>query len=114
VRDATAGGHQVHRAGRDLERVAFAVAMHHRAVEQIRHGREPDVRMRTNVHAASGYELHRPHLVEENERAHHLPPAMRQRPAHREAVAEIAHTRHDDQFERVARIFVAEHRVLVG
>ena len=61
-----------------------------------------------------GDELHRPHLIEEDERPDHLALAMRQRAAHRKAVAEIAHARNDDQFKRVARILVAEHRILIG
>jgi hypothetical protein len=72
------------------------------------------MRMRAHVHAAPGNELHRAHLIEEDERADHLPLAVRQRPPHRKAVAEVAHPRNDDQFERVARIFVAEHGILAG
>jgi hypothetical protein len=112
--DAASGGHQVHGAGRDLERVAFAVAMHDAAVEQIGDGRQPDVRMRAHVHAPPRHELHRPHLIEEDEGTDHLALAVRQRAAHGKAVAEIAHARNDNQFERVARALVAEHRVLVG
>ena len=62
----------------------------------------------------AGDELHRPHLVEEDERPDHLALAVRQGAAHGKAVAEVAHARHHDQFERVAGVLVAEHRVLVG
>src|SRR2546425_59494 len=41
MRDAAPGGHQIHRTGRDLARVAFAVTMHDAAVEQIGDGRQP-------------------------------------------------------------------------
>ena len=112
--DAAARGHQVHGAGRDLQRVAFAVAVHDAAVEQVGDGGEPDVRMRAHVHAAAGHELHRAHLVEEDERADHLALGVRQGAADGKAVAEVAHPRHHDQFERVAGRLVAEHRVLVG
>ncbi len=43
------------------------------AVEQIGDRGEPDVRMRAHVDALAGQELGRPHLVEEDERADHLP-----------------------------------------
>ena len=46
-------------------------------------------------------ELHRAHLVEEDERADHLAFGLRQRAADREA-AKVAHARHDDEFQRVA------------
>jgi hypothetical protein len=47
-------------------------------------------------------------MVEEDERPDHLPLAMRQRAAHRKAVAEIAGARHDDQIERVAGLGIAK------
>ena len=109
--DAAPGRHQVHGARRDLQRVALAVAMHDAAVEQIGDGRKPDMRMRAHIHALPGDELHRPQLVEEDERPDHLPLAMRQRAAHLEA-AEVAGARHDDEFERVAGALVAQDRVL--
>ena len=110
VGDAAAGGHQVHGAGRDLQRVALAVAMHDAAVEQVGDGGEADVGMRAHVHALSGDELHRPHLVEEDEGTDHLPLAMRQRAAHLEA-AEVACAGHDDEVEGIAGVRVAEDRV---
>ena len=111
--DAAPGRHQVHGAGRDLQRIAFAVAMHDAAVEQIGHGRKPDVRMRAHVHALAGDELHRSHLIEEDEGTDHLPLAVRQRAAHFEA-AEIARARHDDQLQRIAGVLVAEDGVFEG
>ena len=92
--DAAPRRHQVHGAGRDLERIALAVAMHDAAVEQIGDGGKPDMRMRPHVHALPGDELHRAHLVEEDERADHLALAVRQGAAHLEA-AEVAGARHD-------------------
>ena len=89
----------------------FAVAMHDAAVEQIGDGREPDVRMRAHVHAVAGDELHRPHLVEEDERPDHLPLAVRQGSANEKAVTEITRARHDHEIERVAGLLVAEDRV---
>ena len=80
--DAPPRGHQIHRPRRNLHGVAFAVAVHDAAVEQVGDGRQPNVRMRANVHTLPGHKLHRPHLVEEDERADHLPPAVRQRAAH--------------------------------
>src|SRR4051794_25120053 len=109
MRDAAAGGHQVHRAGLDLLDVALAVAVHDAAVEQIADGGKADMRMRAHVHALAGHELHRAKMVEEDKRADHLPFAMRQRAPHRESVAEIAGARHDDELERIAGLWVAQY-----
>ena len=114
MRDAAAGGHQVHRAGLDFPDIALAVAVHDAAVEQIGDGGEPDMRMRANVHALAGHELHRPEMVEEDEGADHLPLAMRQRAAHLESVAEVAGARHDDKLERVAGEGIAENGIVGG
>ena len=81
--------------------------MHDAAVEQVGDGGKPDVGMRAHVHALAGDELHRAHLVEEDEGADHLPLAVRQRAAHLEA-AEVAGARHDDEVERIAGVRVAE------
>ena len=110
--DAAAGGHQVHGAGLDFPDIALAVAVHDAAVKQIGDGGEPDMRMRANVHALAGHELHRPEMVEEDEGADHLPLAVRQRAPHLETVAEVAGARHDDQFERVAGEGIAEHGIV--
>src|ERR1700742_2046662 len=97
--DAASGGHQVHRTRLDLLDVALAVAVHDAAVEQIGDGGEPDMRMRPHVHALAGDELHRAEMIEEDERANHLPFAVWQGASHDKAVAEIASARHDDRLE---------------
>ena len=107
--NAAPGGHQVHRAGGDLERIALAVAMHDAAIEQVGDGGKSDVRVRAHVEPLPSDELNRSHLIEEDEGTDHLALAMRQRAAHREAVAEIAYARNNDELERVAGSFVAEH-----
>src|ERR1700680_1741973 len=114
MRNAAPGGHEIPRAGGDLARIAFAVAMHDAAVEQIGDRRQPDMGVRAHVQALAGTEFTRSHLIEEDERTDHLPSAVRQRAAHGKAVAEIPHARNDDQLERVAGPFVAEHGVLCG
>jgi hypothetical protein len=111
--DAAPRRHQVHLAGHDRERIALAVAVHDLAVEQIGHRRKPDMGMRTHIDAVSGDELHRAHLVEEDERSDHLALAVRQRAPHLEA-AEVAHPRHDRELQRIAGALVAEHGVFVG
>lgn len=60
--------------------------MHDGAVEQVRHGREVDVRVRPHGHLL---DIGRPHMIEERERADHLLADGRQHAADREA-AEIA------------------------
>ncbi len=69
------------------------------------------MRVRPHVEPLPGDELNRPHLVEEDEGTDHLPLAVRQRAAHGEAVAQIAHARNDDELERIAGALVAEHGV---
>jgi hypothetical protein len=109
--DATSRGHQVHRAGGDLQRVVLAVAVHDAAVEQVGDRCEADMQVRAHVHALAGDELHRSHLVEEDERANHLPLELRQRATHREA-AQVAHPRHNDKFQCIAGLRIAEHGVV--
>jgi hypothetical protein len=56
--------------------------MHDTAIEQIGHGCKPNMRMRPHVHALSGDELNRSHLVKKDERTNHLSFSVRQRTAH--------------------------------
>ena len=57
--------------------------------KQVGDRRPPDVRALPHVDALAGHELHRPHLVEENEWPDHLALRRGQRPAHLEP-AEVA------------------------
>src|SRR5690606_26394982 len=59
-----------------------------------------DVRMRPDIEAAAGAQDARPHLVEEDERPDHAPPAGRQGAAHLEA-AEVPRTRLDLELDQV-------------
>jgi hypothetical protein len=95
-----------------VERIPLAVAVHDSAVEKIGNCCKPDMGMRANVHALAGDELHRSHLIEEDERADHLTSGVRQRTVHGKTAAQIAHARNDNQVERIAGPFVAEYRVL--
>ena len=83
-----------------------------RFIAPIGDGRKPDVGMRANVHASAGDELHRSHLIEEDERADHLTSGVRQRTVHGKTAAQIAHARNNNQVERIAGPFVAEYRFL--
>src|SRR3954451_16450961 len=109
--DAAARAHPIDRARPDRLLGAERVAMHDLAFEKIGDGGKIDVRMRAHVDALARDEFGRSHLVEENERADHLPARRRQRPAHFEA-AEIARTRHDDHLDGVAGELVAGARVV--
>lgn len=112
--DAASRRHQVHRAGQDFERVAFVVAMHDRALEKIGDGRKSDMRMRAYIHALPGRMRCRPHLVEKDERSHHLPLAVWQRAPDLEGApraADITGARHDHEVERVAGFPVPRHGV---
>jgi len=59
--------------------------------------------MRPHVDALPGQEFGRAHLVEEDERPHHLPRLRGQRAAHLEA-AQIARARHDHGLDRIHRV----------
>ena len=65
MNDAAPGDHPVDVARRDPLHAAQAVAMDDRAVEQIRHGREADVRMRADVHADARLDPDRAEVIEE-------------------------------------------------
>ena len=59
------------------------------ALEQIGHGREPDVRVRPHVHALPGRERDRPEVIEEDERTDALARERGQHAPHLEP-AEVA------------------------
>ena len=69
VDNAAACGHPVDVAGLDVLHGAQRIAMADAAFEQIGHGGQPDMWMRTHVHALTGGHRHRAYLVEEDERA---------------------------------------------
>ena len=68
------------------------------ALEEIGDGGQPDVRMPAHVDAASGRELDRPHLVEEDERTNELAFGCGQHASYREA-AQIAAAALEDAFD---------------
>jgi hypothetical protein len=82
--DAAAGDHPVHFAGLDGLDHAHAVAMHDFPIEEIGDGGEANVWMRTNIHAGRkpGREVLGTDVIEENERADHVPPRERQHTSH--------------------------------
>ena len=112
--DAAAGRHPVDLAGADRNRGAERIAMHDLAVEQIADGGEPDMGMRPHVEAIAVAEFSRSEMVEENEWSDHARTRRRQRPAYREAVAEVHRPRRDHIGERVAGVGVARRRVGAG
>jgi hypothetical protein len=70
VDDAGSCRHPVHVAGHDDLPRPEAVPVHDLAVEEVRHGREPDVRVRPDLDVLSRRDVERPHVVEEHERPH--------------------------------------------
>ena len=74
--------------------------MHERAFEQVRHGREPDVRVRPHVDALPRPEVRRSHVIEEDERTDGLQPHRGQHATHGE-IAEVARPRFDDALDQV-------------
>ena len=85
MRDAAPRAHPIDVSRTDLAHVAETVAMLERSGEQIRHRGECDMRMRPDVDSLARLELRRPHVIEEDERAHHLTALGRQYSAHDEA-----------------------------
>ena len=67
-----------------------------RAGEQVRHGREADVRMRAHVDAVAGHAERAAHVIEEHERAE-VPAADRGEDALDGEPAEVAVARLDDR-----------------
>src|SRR6185369_5068443 len=98
--DARARRHPVDLAGADRLLVAEAVAMDDFAVEEIGHGRKPDVRMRAHVDRArnAGREIDRSDVIEEHERPDHAPLMPGQDATDLEA-AEVASSRIDDELD---------------
>jgi hypothetical protein len=73
MHDATSRCHPVHRAWADRHHCAKAVTVDYFAIEQICNRSEVDVRMWADINTLADAELGRPHLVEEDKRANHLP-----------------------------------------
>ena len=73
--DAAPGRHPIDLARPDRLLRPHAITVHDLAVEQIGDGRKADVRMRPHIDGArdARRELHRPHMIEEDERADHPP-----------------------------------------
>ena len=105
--DAAAGGHPVHVARPDLLQAADAVAMDDRAVGQVGHRREPDMRVRADVELLRDELLARPERVEEDERPDHLPFRRRQHAPDGEA-ADVAGARQDLHLDEVGGAGIAE------
>jgi hypothetical protein len=76
--------------------------MHDTPIEEIGHGRKANVGVWSHIHTLSRKELHRPHLIEEDERTNHLPLLVRHGATHGKAASQIAHTRYNHQFKRIA------------
>ena len=89
MHDAAPGRHPVDRAGVDALDDAGRIAVHHRALEQVGHGREADVRVRADVVVVARLRGDRTEVVEEQERADRLALRRRQRAPHEEAAAEV-------------------------
>ena len=99
VRDPAARRHPVDVARPDRLHRAEAVAVEDLAVEEIRHRREPDVRMRPHVEPLARREARRPHVVEEDERPDHLLRDRRQHAPDGEA-ADVARVGAEEVLDR--------------
>src|SRR5918992_1240057 len=100
MHDAAPRDHPVDVARADRLAHAQAVLGKDPALEEIGHRGKADVRMRPHVESASRRHGDRPHLVEENERAHCAALGRRQRTAHLETVTEVARCGNERCFYR--------------
>ena len=100
MRDAAPRNHPVQRARRDDLIGADAVAVMKVAAIQIGDGAQADMGMGTHIDAAPGQEFRRSHLVEEDERPHHLPLGGGQGAAHLEP-ADVAGAGDDQRLDGV-------------
>ena len=114
MRNSTAGRHEIHCPGRNLERIPLTVAMHNSSVKQIGNRRETDVGVGPHVEAMSRKELGWSHLIEEDEGSNHLALVAGQSTTDFEAIAQIAYARHDDKLKRVARSPIPEYWINGG
>src|SRR3569623_2413536 len=114
MHDAASCGHPVNLAGADRDRRAERVTVHDLAVEQLAHGREPDMRMWPHVEALAAAEFGRAEMVEEDEGPDHARASGGKRPADGKAVAEVGGAGDDDIGYGVAGIGVAGRRVCTG
>src|SRR3979409_2692266 len=71
--NAAARGHPVDGARLCVLPGADAVAVHELSFEKVRHRRQPDMRVRTDIGVAEGLELLRTEMIEEKERPYGLP-----------------------------------------
>ena len=92
MHDAASRGHPVDIAGLDFLHRAEAVAVHHRALPQVGHGGQADMRMRAHRDRLLAAEHRRPDVVEEHERTDAAPIGTRQDPADGES-AEVVQAR---------------------
>jgi hypothetical protein len=90
VDDTASRRHPVDGARLDALDAAQAVAMQHRAFEQVGDSRKPDMRMRPHVVAVAGTGGDRPEVIEEDKRPHALSRHdPRQQSTHQESAAEV-------------------------
>ena len=91
MHDAAARRHPVDGTGLDQLFAAQTVAVHHRALEQIGHRGQADMRMRAHVDLRFRLDRNRAEMIEEHERPHRPALQRRQHAAHHEAAAQILH-----------------------
>jgi hypothetical protein len=103
VNDPPAGEHPVHVARADRLERAEAVAVDDLALEQVRHRRQRDVRVRADIDPVAGRQLRRAHVVEEDERADGALGGKGQGATHAES-AQVARAGLDDQRDDVGGV----------
>jgi hypothetical protein len=78
VDDAASRGHPIYVARLYGLHETQTIPMHELAFEQVRHGGQTDVGMRTHIHTLTGLQPKRSHVIKKNEGPHGLKPSCRQ------------------------------------
>ena len=89
MHNAASGRHPVDSAGGDTLHRTQTVAVHHRAIKQVSHRGQADVRVRSNVMVGARFYRQRAEMIEKHKRPHRLPSSRRQQAAHHEAGAQV-------------------------
>jgi len=107
MRDPSTGDHPIHLAGTNGLLRTDTVAVHDLSGEEIRHGGESNMRVRTDIEALGNArrEIHRTKAIEENKGADHAVWSEWQQALNLESTAEVPSPRLDDKIYHLKPAF---------